>query len=112
MIKMKFNKSQKLIIGTIATATFGFPDINRIFTEEIIKLVMKNPSSIMILLVSILKILLVLASIYWLIQLIKNISLTHTTKSKVAFQNYFFELILTVLITLILMIAIKIVIPI
>ncbi len=109
---MDFNKSQLLIIGTITSAVLGIPDIKKIFTEEIIKIVMESPSQIMIILVSILKIILVISSVYWLIQLGKNIEITHNTKSKGAFEYYLLKLVLTGLVTFIIMILLKRIIPI
>jgi hypothetical protein len=107
MINMEFNKSQLLIIETIVSAVLGVPDINKIFTEDIIKMVMENPSQIIIILVSIIKILLVISSIIWLIQLVKNIDITYKTRSSDVFQNYLITLILTGIITFILMIFLK-----
>jgi len=104
---MKFNKSQLLIMGTIFSVVLGFPDINKIFTEEIINIVMQNPSQILIFLVSIIKILLVFLSIAWIIQLIKNVEITHRTKSESVFKNYFFKLVLTGIITLIASLILK-----
>lgn len=104
---MEFNKSQLLIIETIVSAVLGVPDINKIFTEDIIKMVMENPSQIIIILVSIIKILLVISSIIWLIQLVKNIDITYKTRSSDVFQNYLITLILTGIITFILMIFLK-----
>tara|TARA_Y100000310_G_C20543324_1_gene744387 strand:- start:158 stop:496 length:339 start_codon:yes stop_codon:yes gene_type:complete len=99
MIKMEFNKSQLLIMGTISSAVLGFPNINKIFTEEVIKIVMENPSQIMIFLVSIIKILLVIGSVAWLFQLIKNIEITYRTKSDNVFQNYLLKLAVTGILT-------------
>ena len=107
MVKMEFNKSQLLIMGTIASAVLGFPDINKIFTEEIIKIVMENPTYIMIILVSIIKIILIISSIIWLIQLVKNIEITYRTKSERVFQYYLLTLILTGIVTFIVMLILK-----
>lgn len=99
MVKMEFNKSQLLITGTISSAVLGFSNINKIFTEEVIKIVMENPSQIMIFLVSIIKILLIIGSIAWLFQLIKNIEITYRTKSDNVFQNYLLKLTITGILT-------------
>ena len=109
---MEFNKSQLLIIGTILSAILGFPNITKIFTEEVIKIVMESPSQIMIILVSILKIFLVISSVYWLIKLGKNIEITYNTKSKEAFKNYILKLVLTGIVTLIVIILAKKIVPI
>ena len=109
---MEFNKSQLLIIGTISSAALGLPNINKVFTEEIIKIVMQNQTATMILLVSILKIVLVISSIIWLIKLIKNIEITYNTKSKSAFENYVLTLVLTAVLTSIVMLFVKRIIPI
>jgi len=107
MVKMEFNKSQVLIIGTIASAVLGFPNINKIFTEEIINIVMQNPSQIMIILVSIIKVLLVISSITWLMQLVRNIEITHRTKSERVFQSYLLKLILTGIVAFFVMMILK-----
>ena len=107
MVKMEFNKSQSLIIRTIASAVLGFPNINKIFTEEIINIVMQNPSQIMIILVSIIKALLVILSIIWLIQLSRNIEITYRTKSERVFQRYLLKLILTGIVTFSVMMRLK-----
>ena len=86
-------------MGTISSAVLGFPNINNIFTEEIIRLVMENPSQIMIILVSIIKLLLVIGSVTWLFQLIKNMEITYKTKSNNAFQNYLLKLVITGILT-------------
>jgi len=104
---MEFNKSQGLIIGTITSFMLGIPDINKIFTEEVIKIVMKNPTTQIIFLVSLIKILLVIASITWLIQLIKNIELTHRTKNVQQFQNYMFTLLATGFLTFFIVLFVK-----
>ena len=66
-----------LIIGTISSAVLGFPNINKIFTKEIINIIIENSSQIIIFLVSIIKILLVISSIAWLIQLIRDMEITY-----------------------------------
>lgn len=82
-------------MGTISSAVLGFPNINNIFTEEVIKIVMENPSQVMIILVSIIKILLVIGSVTWLFQLIKNMEITYRTKSDNVFHNYLLKLVIT-----------------
>ena len=104
---MEFNKSQLLIIGTIASAVLGLPDIEKIFSVEIIKIVMQNPSQSIIILVSILKILLIVGSITWLIQLVKNIEFTYRTKSESIFQRYILTLVITGILTFIAMLFLK-----
>jgi len=104
---MEFNKSQLLIIGTIASAVLGLPDIEKVFSEEIIKIVMQNPSQSIIILVSILKILLIVGSITWLIQLVKNIEFTYRTKSESIFQRYILTLVITGILTFIAMLFLK-----
>jgi len=104
---MEFNKSQGIIIGTITSAMLGLPDINKVFTEEVINLVMTNPNPTIILIVSVLKILLVIASIAWAIQLYKNIELTSRTKSQRQFDKYMTKLVITGIITFFLMLFIK-----
>jgi len=106
-LKMEFNKSQGIIIGTITSAMLGLPDINKVFTEEVINLVMTNPNPTIILIVSVLKILLVIASIAWAIQLYKNIELTSRTKSQRQFDKYMTKLVITGIITFFLMLFIK-----
>ena len=98
---MKFNESQLLIIGTIFSSVLGFPNIHKIFTEEVINLAMQAPTPTWILIVSILKILLVAASVGWLIQLIKNIELTYRTKPAAVFKNYIRNLVVTGIFSLI-----------
>ena len=98
---MHINKSQRLIIETIGSAVLGLPDINKIFTEEIINFTLNNPMPFLVPLISVLKILLVIGSIYWLIQLIQNIEITYRTKSPNIFQNYIMKLIITGFLTLI-----------
>ena len=105
--KMEFNKSQLLIIGTIASAVLGLPDIEKIFSEEIIEIVMQNPSQSIIILVSILKILLIVGSIAWLIQLIRNIEFAYRTKSESVFQRYILTLVITGILAFIAMIFLK-----
>ncbi len=104
---MRLNKSQILIIETIITGVFGFPDIHKVFSEEIIKLVMLEPTVSIIILVSLLKILLVILSINWLIQLLKNIELTYRTKSNRIFQNYLIKLVITGLLAFVISVWIK-----
>ena len=104
---MEFNKSQLLVIGTIFSSVLVIPDLDVLFTEEIIKIVMQDPSAIMIILVSILKIILILSSVIWLIQLIKNIEFTHRTKSKDVFVNFLFTLALTAVLAFIVSIIAK-----
>lgn len=106
---MDLNKSQLLVIGTIFSATLGIINIHKVFTEEIINIVMENPSHTMVALVSILKILLFIISITWLIQLVRNIGITYRTKSEQLFKNYILDLGLTALTTVIFMIFIKII---
>ncbi len=60
---------------------------------------MENPSQIMIILVSIIKLLLVIGSVTWLFQLIKNMEITYKTKSNNAFQNYLLKLVITGILT-------------
>ena len=109
---MEFNKSQKIIIRTIAGLMLGFPDIDKVFTKEIIKLAMENPSQVMIFIVSILKLFLVVASIIWLYQLLNNILITYNTKSQDVFWNtYITKLILTGLVTFIIIYLILIITP-
>ena len=92
---MKLNKSQSLIIKTTLSSVLGFPNIDKIFTEEIIKLLMQAPNTTIILIVSILKILLAIASVVWLIQLINNMRFVHRTKHDAVFQDYILKLVVT-----------------
>ena len=92
---MKFNKSQLLIMSTVFSSVLGFPNIHKVFTEEVINLAMQAPSPTWVLIVSILKLLLVVASVNWLIQLIKNIELTYRTKPAAVFKDYIIDLVLT-----------------
>ena len=72
MTKINFSQSQILIIAFIVAAMLGIPDINHVFTEEVIKIVSIDPTLFMIALVSILKIVLAISSIVWLIQLARK----------------------------------------
>jgi hypothetical protein len=92
------NKSQKIISGTIISGRLGIPNLEKIFTEEIIKIAMENTSPIMIYIISFAKILLVLCSVWGLIELLKNIELQYRTKNEKEFFNYFIKLIVTGLI--------------
>ena len=98
------NESQKLVVGTIVSGRLGLPNINKIFTEEIIKIVSINPNSVMVVLISLLKITLIIASITWLIKLGKNIQFTYERHDEETFKNYLLKLITTAIITLIIMI--------
>jgi hypothetical protein len=104
---MELNKSQKLIIGTISAAVFGVPDIQEMFTKEIVNIVMTNPPPIVVFLVSIIKVLLVIASITWLIQLVKNIEINYNTKSKEVFRIYLMTLVITGITTIIVLLLLK-----
>jgi len=98
-----FNKSQWLIIGVITTSMLGIPDINEVFTREIIKVASVNPTLFAIILISVLKIALVLASLAWLFQLAKNIEFTYNNHSENTFYKYLLKLVLTGLIAFIVM---------
>lgn len=104
---MTLNKSQLLIIGAIVSAFLGVPDINKVFTEEVINLVMQNPSPMMIFLVSITKILLTLSVFGWIAELIKNMEFTYRNKSNAIFQCYLFKLVITAIVTFLVMMFIK-----
>ena len=100
---MPLNKSQILIIGTISSAMLGIPDINEVFTEEIAKVVMQNPTPIMIVIVSLLKITLIILSFAWIIQLARNIQFTYEHHNEKTFNYFMFKLVATAIITLIVM---------
>jgi len=99
---MEFNESQQLVIGAITTAMLGIPNIQAVFTKEIIGIVLQNPAPLMIFLVSILKLGLVVISLDWLIKLAKNIEFTYNRHPR-TFWDYIGTLILTGLITFIIM---------
>ena len=106
---MKLNESQQLIIGVIVTAMIGIPNIQAVFTKEIINIILQNPSSLMIFLVSILKIGLIVLSLGWLIKLGNNIKFTYNKyypRNKEVFLNYVAELFLTGEITIFIMLII------
>jgi hypothetical protein len=110
---MELNKSQIIIIKTIASSMLGFPNIDKIFTEEIIRIAMENPSHTMIIVVSFLKIILVISSVIWLYQLLNNALITYQTKSRDVFINvYLAKLVLTGLVTAVGMYLLLLIIPI
>lgn len=100
---MEFNKSQLLIAGTIVTSMLGFPNINKVFTEEIIRVALIDSTLTAIIIISILKIALALSSIAWLFQLLKNIEFTYQFHSEDIFNIYMLKLVITAIITFIIM---------
>ncbi len=104
---MTFNKSQLLVIGTISSSVLGIPDINKVFTEEIIRIAIENPSPTMIIVVSLLKILLVILSFAWLVQLIRNIKFTYDMHNSNTFNLYLATLFLTAVITFVVTMMIR-----
>jgi len=107
---MELNESQVLIIGTIVTAVLGIPNIQAIFTKEIINMLLQNPSPFVIFLASILKLSLIVLSIGWLIKLSGNIEFTYNKYypwRKDIFWNYLANLLLTGEITFFVMLIIQ-----
>lgn len=101
---MELNESQGLIIGTITTAMLGIPNIQAVFTKEIINMILQNPSPLFIFLASILKLTLIVLSVGWLIKLANNIEFTYNRYYRYRediFWNYIGNLILTGMITFI-----------
>ena len=83
-------------MGTILSAVLGFPNIHKVFTDGVIQLVSKDPSLTIIVLVSILKIVLVIASVAGFIQLLKNIKLTcNRTRGDKRFDKFMIKLTIT-----------------
>ena len=101
------NESQKLIIETIVSSMLGLPNIQKIFTEEIIKIVTFNPSSTIIILVSFLKIILTIAGIFWIMQLAKNIEFTYKNHNSRTFKVYLLKIGATAIITFFIMLIIR-----
>lgn len=107
---MTFNKSQELIIGTIVTGMIGIPNIQTVFTKEIINMILQNPSPFIVFLASILKLVLIVLSIGWLIELGNNIEFTYNkyySWRKDIFWNYLANLLLTGEVTFIIMLFIQ-----
>lgn len=100
---MPLNKSQLLIIGVIVSGMLGIPDINEIFTEEIVKIVSQNPTPLLIWVVSLLKITLIILSITWIFQLANNVQFTYEHHNEKTFNYFLFKLVATAIITFIVM---------
>ena len=103
---MELNESQVLIIGAIATAMFGIPNIQSIFTQEIINTLLQNPSFLIIFLASLLKLTLIVLSVGWIIKLGYNIEFTYNRYYRWRediFWNYLGTLILTGMATFIIL---------
>lgn len=101
---MELNESQTLIIGVITTAMLGIPNLQAIFTQEIINTLLQNPSTLIIFLASILKLVLVGLSVGWIIKLGYNIEFTYNRYYRWRediFWNYIGTLLLTGIVTFI-----------
>ncbi|NPE26720.1 hypothetical protein HNV12_01810 [Methanococcoides sp. SA1] len=99
------NESQFIIAGGIISAKLGIPNIQKIFTEEIINIVSQNPTLTNIILISLLKITLIVASFAALIQLSRNIEFTYnkwyiSRNRPDVFWNYILGLGVATIITL------------
>lgn len=103
------NQSQILIVGGIISARLGVPNISKIFTDEIVLIIGKNPTLINIILISLLKIFFVITSFATLIQLAKNIDFTYNKwyifrRRPDVFWDYIFGLVLATITTIVIFI--------
>ena len=77
----------------------GLPNIHKVFTEEIIKIVMENPPLTIIFIVSILKILFTIMAFCWIIKLVENLLERYKANKDGFWDIYTPKLIITACLT-------------
>lgn len=113
---MVLNKSQKIIVGAISSAVLSIPNITKIFSEDLLDIIMKDPTvfqiffpaNITLLIISVIKLCLLLMSIWWIISLINIIKLQYKVNNK-NFTQYIINLIVTAIVTLIVFFFLKLI---
>ncbi len=99
---MDLNQSQLLIIGFLVSLKFGLPNIEYLFTQEIINVISQSPNIGIIILVSLLKIFLLVLSMGFFIVLGRNIIFTYQRHPN-KFDNYMLKLVITFSLTSVLL---------
>lgn len=86
----------------------GFPNVEALFSKAVISTVLSsNPAPFMIGLVSILKLLLMISSIWWFVLLIRNAEFTYRKHRTNTFYKYLAKLAVTGVITFVIMLIIQ-----